>query len=178
MLALARVIRRILPTSPCQTLRAAGTTNLRKCLKRFNIPSIFRYAPSSHLPSINIVRSYSAQVNVDELTVDYEYVKQATAKSSTLIIDVREPHEIVEHGKIPNSVNIPLGNVSPVLGTMPDKDFQEAYKRPKPAEDTEIIFYCMIGKRSGMAQQNAINLGFKNAKNYLGSFTDWASKSQ
>lgn len=68
---------------------------------------IFRYTPSSHLPSINIVRSYSAQINLEELTVDYDYVKQATANNSTLIIDVREPREIVEHGKIPNSVNIP-----------------------------------------------------------------------
>ena len=68
---------------------------------------MFSYAPSSHFPSITNVRSYSVQVNLDELTVDYEYVKQATVNSSTLIIDVREPHEILEHGKIPNSVNIP-----------------------------------------------------------------------
>lgn len=44
---------------------------------------------------------------------------------------------------------------------MNEKEFQTLYKLPKPSEETEIIFYCMIGKRSGMAQQNAINLGFK-----------------
>lgn len=169
---LCRFIRRCLPSS-FQTLRTAATTNL-KCLRRYNI----HITPSSHLTITNTVRSYSTPVNVEELTVDYNYVKKATTKDSTLIIDVREPDEIKEHGKIPNSVNIPLGNVTPVLGTMPDKEFETTYKRPKPAEDTEIIFYCMIGKRSGMAQQNAINLGFKNAKNYLGSWTDWASKTQ
>ena len=35
----------------------------------------------------------------------------------------------------------------------------------------------MIGKRSAKAQQNAINLGYKNTKNYLGSWNDWASKT-
>lgn len=54
-----------------------------------------------------------------------------------------------------------MGNVSTALGTMSDKEFRALYQRPKPTEDTKIIFYCMIGKRSGMAQQNAINLGYK-----------------
>lgn len=54
-----------------------------------------------------------------------------------------------------------MGDVTTVLSTMPDKEFQQTYNRSKPSEDTQIIFYCMIGKRSGMAQQNAINAGFK-----------------
>lgn len=44
---------------------------------------------------------------------------------------------------------------------MSEKEFQKLYNIPKPTEETEIIFYCMIGKRSGMAQQNTINLGYK-----------------
>ncbi|XP_045765469.1 rhodanese domain-containing protein CG4456-like [Maniola jurtina] len=121
-------------------------------------------------------RLFSEKVKVDELTVDYNQIKNATLNEKILIVDVREPEEVKEHGKIPNSINIPLGNVSTALGTMSESEFQTIYKRPKPTEDTEIIFYCMIGKRSGMAQQNAINLGYKNVKNYLGSWTDWASK--
>lgn len=52
-------------------------------------------------------RFYSAQVNPEELTVDYDYVKIATSNNNVLIVDVREPDEIKEHGKIPNSINIP-----------------------------------------------------------------------
>lgn len=53
-------------------------------------------------------RSYSQQPNTEEMqVVDYEYVKKVTKSKDTLIIDVREPDEIKEHGKIPNSVNIP-----------------------------------------------------------------------
>lgn len=55
----------------------------------------------------------------------------------------------------------PVGEVTTVLSTMPDNEFERTFKKPKPKEDDEIIFHCMIGKRSGMAQQNAINLGYK-----------------
>ncbi|CAG4918129.1 unnamed protein product [Colias eurytheme] len=123
-------------------------------------------------------RSYSEKAKIEDVIVDYEHVKKATANDRVYIIDVREPDEVKEHGSIPNSVNIPLGNVTPALSTMSDDEFTKLYKREKPSENTEIIFYCMIGKRSGMAQQNAINLGFKNVKNYLGSWTDWAHKTQ
>lgn len=41
------------------------------------------------------------------MTVDFDYVRKATSDNNVLIVDVREPDEIKEHGKIPNSVNIP-----------------------------------------------------------------------
>ncbi|CAB3239113.1 unnamed protein product [Arctia plantaginis] len=136
---------------------------------------------SSHFRNVKERRMLSQQHPVSqakELTVDFDYVKKATANNETLIIDVREPEEVKEHGKIPNSINIPLGNVATVLGNLSEKEFLRIYQRPKPKEETEMIFYCMIGKRSGKAQQNALGLGFKNAKNYLGSWTDWATKIQ
>ncbi|XP_059056764.1 rhodanese domain-containing protein CG4456-like [Achroia grisella] len=128
--------------------------------------------------TINKYRMYSVHVNPEEMIVDYEYVKNATELNNVLIVDVREPDEIKEHGKIPNSINIPLGNVSTVLSAMSENDFAQTYNRPKPSENTQIIFYCMIGKRSGMAQQNALDLGYKNVKNYLGSWTEWANKGK
>ncbi|XP_022117921.1 putative thiosulfate sulfurtransferase, mitochondrial [Pieris rapae] len=137
-------------------------------LQSFNYPTLKN----------SLVRTYAEQVKVEDVTVDFEYVNKAINNRNILIIDVREPDEIKEHGKIPNSINIPLGNVTPVLSTMPENEFAKQYNKEKPSDDSEIIFYCMIGKRSGMAQQNAINLGYKNAKNYVGSYTDWASKTQ
>lgn len=123
-------------------------------------------------------RLYSVQPTIEEMIVSYDEVKNATSNKGILIVDVREPDEIKEHGKIPNSINIPLGDVTKVLSAMPENEFETTYRRSKPLEDSPIIFYCMIGKRSGMAQQNALNLGFKNVRNYLGSWTDWASKAQ
>ncbi|XP_045535005.1 rhodanese domain-containing protein CG4456, partial [Papilio machaon] len=123
-------------------------------------------------------RLYSEDAKLQEIIVDYDYVKNATSNKNILIVDVREPDEIKEHGKIPNSINIPLGNVTTALNSLSEKEFEQMYGQKKPSEDKEIIFYCMIGKRSGMTQQNAISIGYKNTKNYLGSWTDWASKNQ
>ncbi|XP_049869817.1 uncharacterized protein LOC126369443 [Pectinophora gossypiella] len=141
---------------------------------------------SIHVPSVCSTkesigrRHFSQQTTTEEmsLSVDFDYVNKAIKDDKVLIVDVREPDEIKEHGKIPNSVNIPLGTVTSVLSQMSEKEFEQVYQRPKPTEDTEMIFYCMIGKRSGMAQENAQKLGFRNVKNYLGSFTDWAAKTK
>ncbi|KAI8424068.1 hypothetical protein MSG28_002689 [Choristoneura fumiferana] len=118
-------------------------------------------------------RMFSEKVETEAMSADYEHVKKATTDSKVLIVDVREPDEVKEHGKIPNSINIPLGTVSSVLSQMPESEFQNTFKRQKPTEDTELIFYCMIGKRSGKAQESAIKAG---TKNYLGSWNDWASR--
>lgn len=50
---------------------------------------------------------YAQEVSQKQVNVDYEYVQKATENNNVLIIDVREPEEVKEHGKIPNSVNIP-----------------------------------------------------------------------
>lgn len=52
-----------------------------------------------------IIRNFSEVKNMAE--VDYDYVKRAVDNKSTIIIDVREPDEVKEHGSIPNSVHIP-----------------------------------------------------------------------
>lgn len=53
-----------------------------------------------------------------------------------------------------------VGTVATTLSGS-EKEFTQTFNRDKPNENTEIIFYCMIGKRSGKAQQNAVNLGYK-----------------
>ncbi|CAK1545930.1 unnamed protein product [Leptosia nina] len=159
--------------SPAYTLFKLSKQNFVTSPRNGPIPHFIRLTANKQ----GICRLYST-IKLEDVTVDFDYVKKATENRNVLIIDVRELEELKEHGKIPNSINIPLGNVTPVLSTMPDNEFNKLYNRPKPTEDTEIIFYCMIGKRSGMAQQNAINLGYKNVKNYLGSYADWANKSQ
>lgn len=70
----------------------------------------FQDVTSSHFRNVNERRMFSQQQSespAEELTVDFDYVKKATANNAALIIDVREPEEVKEHGKIPNSINIP-----------------------------------------------------------------------
>ncbi|XP_028028960.1 thiosulfate sulfurtransferase/rhodanese-like domain-containing protein 3 [Bombyx mandarina] len=131
------------------------------------------------IPQLNALslRLYS-ESKVETKVADYDEVVKAISNNNILLIDVREPDEVKDHGHIPNSINIPLGTISTVLGEMSDKEFNKTYKRPKPNQNTELIFYCMAGRRSAKAQESAINLGFKNTKNYQGSWTEWASKGK
>ncbi|XP_075156424.1 rhodanese domain-containing protein CG4456-like [Haematobia irritans] len=107
--------------------------------------------------------------------VDYEYVKSLSEHPEILLIDVREPHEIEQTGKIPTSINIPLASVKTALGngTTPE-EFKATYGRDKPTVNTTIVFQCRSGRRSQQAAEYAVALGYKNVKNYKGSWIDWA----
>ena len=76
-----------------------------------------------------------------------------------MLIDVREPWEIYESGKIPGSVNIPLDDVGEALQMNP-KDFKEKYKEVKPSKSDSLVFSCLAGVRSKVAMVTAISLGF------------------
>ncbi|XP_039492872.1 rhodanese domain-containing protein CG4456 [Drosophila santomea] len=107
--------------------------------------------------------------------VDYDVVKKLPSEPQKLLIDVREPEELKETGQIPASINIPLGVVSQELAAS-EQLFKSKYGREKPKPDTELIFHCKIGKRSLKAAEAAAALGFKNVKNYQGSWLDWAER--
>ncbi|XP_033162159.1 rhodanese domain-containing protein CG4456 [Drosophila mauritiana] len=107
--------------------------------------------------------------------VDYDVVKKLPSEPQKLLIDVREPEELKETGQIPASINIPLGVVSQELAAS-EQLFKSKYGREKPKPETEIIFHCKIGKRSLKAAEAAAALGFKNVKNYQGSWLDWAER--
>ncbi|TMW44623.1 hypothetical protein DOY81_010300 [Sarcophaga bullata] len=122
-------------------------------------------------------RHYSSQIINDIPIVTYEEIKQLSKYPKKLLIDVREPNELQETGKIPSSINIPLGQVAEELSANMDKGvFKAKYGRDKPDGNTEIIFHCKIGRRSQNAAELAKSLGYKNSKNYLGSWTEWAEK--
>lgn len=124
----------------------------------------------------NFVQQYCTVVNNIPI-VSYEEIKQLNKYPEKLLIDVREPNELLETGQIPTSINIPLGQVAEELSENFDKGaFKAKYGRDKPDKNTEIIFHCKIGRRSQNAAELARTLGYKNTKNYLGSWTEWAEK--
>lgn len=106
--------------------------------------------------------------------VYYDEIKDLPNHPEKLLIDVREPQELSETGKIPSSINIPLGDVVKALSVTSDDKFKTLYGKEKPENSSYIIFHCMGGKRSQMASESAVALGFTNVKNYKGSWLDWA----
>ncbi|XP_060526317.1 rhodanese domain-containing protein CG4456-like [Cylas formicarius] len=110
--------------------------------------------------------------------IEYEDVKKCYEDKNVLLVDVREPNELNETGVLPNSINIPLGDVENIFRSMSNEDFKKNFGRDKPNLDTMIVFSCMKGIRSEKAQIIANQLGFKNVKNYIGGWMDWVERTK
>ncbi|TPX61010.1 hypothetical protein SpCBS45565_g07351 [Spizellomyces sp. 'palustris'] len=124
-----------------------------------------------------IRRNYSVD-NTRSDIVDISEVKQLVngkGGEEYVLIDVREPSE-VSLGRIPTAQHIPLGNIQTAL-QLPDEEFEATYGFRKPSIDDDVIFYCRSGKRSEAALGAAQGLGFKNARNYKGSWLEWSASN-
>lgn len=94
------------------------------------------------------------------------------------LIDVRSTNEVSRTGVIPSAYNIPLPILKDVLDDKGDVDahrFEQCFgvRRPRPGVSS-LIFYCAHGIRSETAAQLAEELGFQNAANYCGGWSEWA----
>ncbi|XP_009885063.1 PREDICTED: thiosulfate sulfurtransferase/rhodanese-like domain-containing protein 3 [Charadrius vociferus] len=93
-------------------------------------------------------------------------------KANVLHIDVRERWEIDKFGKIPASINIPLGELVEAL-QMDPTEFKEQYNQKMPAKSDPVVFSCLAGTRSKQALGFATSLGFSRVQQYAGGFEDW-----
>ncbi|KAF7397212.1 hypothetical protein HZH68_008434 [Vespula germanica] len=112
---------------------------------------------------------------IKSFTVDYNDILEAQKNDSVLIIDVREPSEIDETGKLPGSVHIPMGDVANTLTNLSEEDFVKKFNKSKPNNNTKIILSCRSGKRSGMVQEELQKIGYENVYNYMGGWLNWES---
>lgn len=92
-----------------------------------------------------------------------------------IIIDVREPNELLQTGRIPTAKSVPISS-GPDAFFMPAEDFETKFGFPRPTEQDEVIFYCKAGVRSRQASllagQARPKFGGK-VGNYPGSWVDW-----
>ncbi|ENN71695.1 hypothetical protein HUJ04_006181 [Dendroctonus ponderosae] len=133
-------------------------------------------------PACDRFRDFSSSntaIQPDKLEkVRFDEFKKLLKNEKVVVIDVREPQELVEHGALPRALNIPLGEVETALKTLPNDQFLRKYGGPKPDADSPIVFSCMKGMRSEKAQIAALQLDYKNVKNYVGGWTEWAEKNK
>jgi len=110
--------------------------------------------------------------------IEYTELKPFTQHPTLdrIIIDVREVNE-VQQGSIPSAVNLPLSALPRAMEAHPDA-FRNEYGFERPGKRQEVIVYCRSGKRSTSAAEHLENLGYKNIKNYTGSWLDWTQKEQ
>ncbi|EGG07305.1 uncharacterized protein MELLADRAFT_105823 [Melampsora larici-populina 98AG31] len=114
---------------------------------------------------------YQSESKDQSSIINYRELKPLTLTPSddVLLIDVREIEEVVQ-GNIPSSVNLPLSSLEKSLELHSD-EFIKFNGFPKPNSNQKIIFYCRSGHRSHTAMEIAKLKGFKNVKNYKGSWS-------
>ncbi|XP_064638592.1 thiosulfate sulfurtransferase/rhodanese-like domain-containing protein 3 isoform X2 [Lineus longissimus] len=120
------------------------------------------------------VRTYSSSYT----DLSYEQFLSLLESKDIQLFDVREPEECRTTGVIPSAVNIPLGTV-PEAFQKPPEEFRESYGVEKPGkDDANIVFSCLGGVRSRRALNAVTELGFKNARHYIGGWEEWQMRQK
>ncbi|KAM3463996.1 hypothetical protein MY5147_004590 [Beauveria neobassiana] len=92
---------------------------------------------------------------------------------NVVFVDVREPAELRETGKIPGAINIPVTTAVQSLH-VPEQEFEEMYGYERPGKDKTLVFYCKAGVRARTAAGLALHAGWTSVGEYRGSWLDWA----
>nr|CAD7604074.1 unnamed protein product [Timema genevievae] len=116
--------------------------------------------PVKQFESRRKIMSSSACKSQEVKLVSYEELNTLIHDKSAILIDVRERKELADTGVLPNSVNIPLGELEEALVNTPDDKFNEKYGITKPETSDKLVFSCRSGKRSLMATQKALAAGY------------------
>ncbi|MDQ6669899.1 MAG: rhodanese-like domain-containing protein [Chloroflexota bacterium] len=101
----------------------------------------------------------AAAANVSHATVDVQEASRRQA-AGALLIDVREPAEW-QQGHAPGATLIPLGSVSGRLADVP--------------RDGDVLLICRSGNRSGSAQRQLLQLGYRRVFNVAGGMNAWSN---
>jgi len=122
----------------------------------------------------------------NSLLTTTDYVK-ANLKNIKLV-DTRSPEEFkgeTNHGEnvngqkalghIPGAIHIHYHDCYNDDGTIKSiADLKQMFEKAGLKPEDEIITYCTVGIRSGFTAEILRMCGYKNAKNYNGSFSEWA----
>ncbi|MFN8525853.1 MAG: sulfurtransferase [Chloroflexota bacterium] len=136
--------------------------------------------------------SYAASVPDASVRAFRQDVEATIGKPGTALVDVRSPQEYsgeVLHmvgypqegaqrgGHVPGAQSIPWGTSVAADGTFKSRtELESLYGGKGITSDKSIIAYCRIGERSAHTWFVLTRLlGFKNVRNYDGSWTEWGS---
>lgn len=134
---------------------------------------------------------YRAKEPNTALRAKRDLVLQAVQQKHFALVDVRSPAEYTGEilappglsetaqrgGHIPGAINVPWSQAVREDGTFKSpEELRELYRSKGLAEDTPVIAYCRIGERSSHTWfVLKYLLGYKDVRNYDGSWTEWGS---
>lgn len=80
---------------------------------------------------------------------------------------------------IPSAVNVPLSTFPVAFkSSTSGGDFTKNFAFPRPEFGQKLVVYCRSGKRSQQALEELQKEGWKNVRNYEGSWLDWGKKQE
>ena len=136
-------------------------------------------------------KTYKTKAPDTSLRAFLPEVQQAMKTKSASLVDVRSPQEFTGEilappglpetcqrgGHIPGAKSIPWGKNCNEDGTFKNFDELRAlYSAQGITGDQPVIAYCRIGERSSLTWFALKHLlGFKDVKNYDGSWTEWGN---
>jgi len=136
-------------------------------------------------------KTYKTKAPDTSLRAFLPEVQQAMKAKSASLVDVRSPDEFTgkilappglpetcqRGGHIPGAKSIPWGKNCNEDGTFKSFDeLRELYGAQGITGDQPVIAYCRIGERSSLTWFALKHLlGFKDVKNYDGSWTEWGN---
>jgi rhodanese-related sulfurtransferase len=101
--------------------------------------------------------------NLDVAAVDKERAE------GVLLVDLREPAELTENGRIPGSVEVPCGMVE--FRADPTSSYHQEGFDP----DRRIILHCATGGRSALGVAALQDMGYTNVAHLDGGIKAWAA---
>ncbi|KAF4125282.1 RHOD protein [Geosmithia morbida] len=116
-------------------------------------------------------KSYSFDEVTEQIKRNDEIAKGGKGQE-VIFVDVREPHELQETGRIPGAINIPIDSAMKSFH-ISDEEFLNTFGYDRPPRDAHLLFYCKAGVRAKTALALAQHAGWKNVADYPGSWLDW-----
>ena len=136
-------------------------------------------------------KTYKAQPADPSIRALLPEVQKAMRERRTMLVDVRSAQEFTGEilappglpetcqrgGHIPGAKSIPWGKVCNDDGTFKSAEqLTQLYEGQKVTPDKPVITYCRIGERSSHTWFVLRHLlGYKDVKNYDGSWTEWGN---
>ncbi|MCC6791331.1 MAG: rhodanese-like domain-containing protein [Thermomicrobiales bacterium] len=105
-----------------------------------------------------------AKANVENLTPEQV---EREIKAGAVLVDIREPGELTENGKIPGAVHAARG----MLEFWADPTSN--YHRPEFDPAKRVILSCASGGRSALAAGTLRQLGYDNVAHLDGGINAW-----
>jgi rhodanese-related sulfurtransferase len=113
------------------------------------------------------VKDLLAQANAAVRKLSPAEAKEKMRAADVLVVDVRDPTEVQQSGKLKGAVNVSRG----MLEFRADPDSQ--YHNPAFQKDKTILLHCASGGRSALAAKTLQDMGYTAVFN-IGGFKDLA----